>query len=113
MTLIAAKTSAAQGALPDSAGNAPTAAGLTLCELQSGLLRVGSAHPDARDVVRAACAILDELTGMRSEMKVRAIVGRAQLSQGNIPEAMRMFDSVEKIAGSPGRRFHVAGVGVV
>lgn len=85
----------------------PAQTGLTLGELQSALLRVGDAFPDGAEVMRAACSAMEELTAMRSEMKVRAIVGRGHLSGGNIAEAMRMFDSIEKIAGDPGRRFDV------
>lgn len=81
--------------------------GLTLAELQSALLRLGQAYPDGADVARAACAVLDELTAMRSEMKVRALAGRAQLSRGNTAEAVRMFDSIAKIAGQPHKRFDV------
>lgn len=114
MTSIAICTSKTDtpSVFPESGENEQASAGITLSELKSALLRVGCAHPDASDVMRAACAILEELTTMRSEMKVRAIAGRAQLSQGNTPEAMRMFDSVEKIAGAPGRRFHVTHVGM-
>lgn len=79
--------------------------GITLCELQRALLKVGRAHPDTSDVMRAACAILDELTDVQSEMRLRAIIGRGHLSRGNIPEAMRMFDSVERIAGASGRKY--------
>ncbi|WP_418646870.1 hypothetical protein ACNQFN_14790 [Thauera butanivorans] len=79
--------------------------GITLCELQRALLNVGRTHPDTGDVMRAACAILDEINETRSEMKVRAVVGRGHLSGGNIPEAMRMFDSVVRLAGTPGRKY--------
>ena len=80
---------------------------LTLAELQSALLLVGRLHSDTAIVMRSACAVLDELTAKRSEMKVRAVAGRAHLNQGNTREAMRMFDSIEKIAGHPGQRYTV------
>lgn len=86
---------------PDAAG------GVTIAELKTALLAVGRAHPDAGDVMHAAYEILGELGSLRSEIRARASVGLGHLSQGNLAEAMRMFDSVERMAGAPDRRFQV------
>tara|TARA_R110002049_G_scaffold94635_8_gene232817 strand:+ start:2130 stop:2567 length:438 start_codon:yes stop_codon:yes gene_type:complete len=78
-----------------------------LPELKVALLRIGRTHPDTELVMHAACDMLNELAAMRSEMKVRATAARSQLSRGDSDEVMRLLASIEKIAGSPSRRFPI------